>query len=369
MKPVGLFDRWSIDLMTHLPRSEDGYTNLLVCIESFSRHCELVPLRTQNAKELAEAVFNTIFCRFGAPLQIMSDCGRNLTSGVMKCLNDCFKVKHFKSAPYNPQSNGLVEQFNRTILKSFRLYCSNQKEWPNYLAPLQYAYRATSNVGDTKFSPFYTMYAKEMRLVCEPTFGGEQGMKTDVEAYLKELIPKVELINKVVQENTKDSQSKTQERYNRDAKDPGYQVGDKVLVEDKTRKIGENPKMRRKYSGPYLIISKCGSNTFKVRHCETEVALKGLIHADRLKRFVENKDEFYSKVREAQEMNKRQESGTHDGTTKVSPGGQEIQKRKRGRPRKEPPIEVQPDKQTADTWIPIKGIVQRRGVGRNAEFE
>ena len=58
------------------------------------------------------------FCRFSVPEQLHSGQGRQFESGVMQEVHVCRLLKIYKSrtTPYHPQSDGLVERFNWTLI-------------------------------------------------------------------------------------------------------------------------------------------------------------------------------------------------------------------------------------------------------------
>jgi hypothetical protein len=50
-----------------LPRTEDGYHHILICVDPFSKWCELIPLKTKSSEEVWNALYLNIFARFGVP--------------------------------------------------------------------------------------------------------------------------------------------------------------------------------------------------------------------------------------------------------------------------------------------------------------
>ena len=80
MEPAPPLDRFHIDLFGALKESKEGFRYILVCIDSFSRFPEMIPLKSTGAEELANALYNSIFTRCGAVSSILSDLGSNLTS-------------------------------------------------------------------------------------------------------------------------------------------------------------------------------------------------------------------------------------------------------------------------------------------------
>ena len=69
-----------------------------------------------EAITVAKCLVNGFICRFGVPEQLHSDQGRNFESKVIKNVCDLLQIRKTRMSPYHPQSDGLVERFNRTLL-------------------------------------------------------------------------------------------------------------------------------------------------------------------------------------------------------------------------------------------------------------
>ena len=74
-----------------------------------------MPTSGITAKDVAKFVFNHICCRFGVPLEIISDRGLGSRGDLVKVLMGKLGIKHRHSTPYYPQCNGLVEKVNGLI--------------------------------------------------------------------------------------------------------------------------------------------------------------------------------------------------------------------------------------------------------------
>jgi len=74
------------------------------------------------------------------------------------------------------------------------------------------------------------------------------------------------------------------------------QVGEKVLMKDPTTKIGECSKLKKRWKGPYMVVERSSDGlSYKLRHCETGKELRSHIHANRLKKFNDDRDAFFTK--------------------------------------------------------------------------
>ena len=110
-----IFERWGIDIVGPLPITREGNRYIVVAIDYFSRWPEARPLKTANAETVVTFIYEEIICRFGPPRILQSDRGTHFVNEVIRKLTKRFRVRHSLSSSYHPQSNGLVERFNKTL--------------------------------------------------------------------------------------------------------------------------------------------------------------------------------------------------------------------------------------------------------------
>ena len=64
---------------------------------------------------MAEVLVQQFVARFGVPLFLHSDRGRNFESTVFAEMCSLLGIHKTRTTPYHPQSDGMVERFNRTL--------------------------------------------------------------------------------------------------------------------------------------------------------------------------------------------------------------------------------------------------------------
>ena len=83
-----------------------------------------------RTKTIAEVFVREIVCKYGIPLKVHRDQGRNFDSKLIKELAQLARIRKTRTTPLHPQSNGQVEKQNRTILEYlFKYIHKNQTDW------------------------------------------------------------------------------------------------------------------------------------------------------------------------------------------------------------------------------------------------
>lgn len=145
-----------LDLVGPLPAvSEPGvgggtYRYLLTMIDRATRWVECVPLVDITAQSVAFAFLNGWVSRFGVPLYICTDQGRQFEAELFQCLSKMLGFTRLRTSSYHPQGNGFLERLHRSLKSILKA----RKE--NWLMSLPFALlglRAHPNV-DNGCSPF-----------------------------------------------------------------------------------------------------------------------------------------------------------------------------------------------------------------------
>ena len=129
--------------------TDSGHNQVLVMIDHFTKYAEAVPCITATAEETCDHLINTWIARHGCPMTFQSDNGTAFVGELTKELMRRSQVAQAHSTTYNPQTNGLVERQNRTLV-----YCSSyMTDWDRYLPQVMGAYNSTQH-STTEVSPY-----------------------------------------------------------------------------------------------------------------------------------------------------------------------------------------------------------------------
>ncbi|MCO5592499.1 hypothetical protein L7F22_046502 [Adiantum nelumboides] len=112
----GPFEKWGIDAIGPLPMAQSGKQYIIVGVDYMTRWTKAAATIRITAKDVAKFVFENI-CRFGTPLEIISDRGPGFRGDLVGELMEQLGISRRHTSPYYPQCNGLVEKVNGMICR------------------------------------------------------------------------------------------------------------------------------------------------------------------------------------------------------------------------------------------------------------
>ena len=153
-----------LDLVGPLPDSE-GYSYLLTIVDRYSRWMEAIPLQSITAKSCALVLLRHWISRFGVPASIVTDRGRQFTSGLWDELCRLLGISHSLTTSYHPQSNGMVERLHRTLKDRLisRASATGVNSWMDHLPFVLLGLRSTVRA-DAGCSPADLLYGSHLRV-------------------------------------------------------------------------------------------------------------------------------------------------------------------------------------------------------------
>ncbi|GFU91119.1 retrovirus-related Pol polyprotein from transposon 412 [Trichonephila clavipes] len=185
------FERIAFDILGPLPRTASGNKYLLVVIDYFTKWPEVYPIPDQEAPTVAEAVVQHWISRYGVPLQLHSDQGRNFVSAVLKGVCELLGIDKTKTTPLHPH----VPQRRS---RDYRIF----------------------TIPDA--------FGRDLRLPCDLLFGRPPDTPSSPEEYVQNLQARFEDVHNLARERIDLRTEKMKTRYDTKATGHQFKEGDKV---------------------------------------------------------------------------------------------------------------------------------------------
>lgn len=172
-------------------------------------------LPDHTAQTVADKFVTEFICKFGAPYRIHTDQGREFESELFSEICSLLGIAKSRTTPYHPQSDGMIERFNRTLQQMLAIFVDeNRTNWDDHLLYLMMAYRATVHLS-TKCTPNLVMLGKEITLPIDVLAGSPPMQHQHEECYnscVEWVRNSMEMSFSIVHDNLKSS-FKRQKRY------------------------------------------------------------------------------------------------------------------------------------------------------------
>ena len=152
------------------------------------------------------------------------------------------RIYKTRTTPGYPQSDGMVERFNGTLLNSLAMYTSNhQRDWEEYLHYVLVAYRSAVHES-TGVSPTKMMLGRDVWVPVDLVIQRPDDEIThNVPGYVKHLQGIMEEVHKEVRGTLGHSAARMKTYYDRKADGEVYQPGDAVLYHHRRVKKASPP--------------------------------------------------------------------------------------------------------------------------------
>ncbi len=184
-----------------------------------------------------------------------------------------------------PQSDGMVERFNRTLGTMLTAYSEkNQRTWDRYLALIMLAYRASVHASTGK-TPAEMMFGRQLTMPLQAMI--PQPDDTDDEmtsnSYVTDLRERLEEAHNEARHHLKKSAQYQKKNYDVRSSKRTFTVGDPVWVLRPTRKVGICSKLTSPWKGPCLVVERLDDVVYRVKMGRTTPPR--VFHVDRLKKY------------------------------------------------------------------------------------
>ena len=289
------FERIAIDIVGPLPVCrESGNRFILTVIDHCTHYPEAIPLVTHEASDVAKALVS-VFSRFGFPREILSDCGSEFMSTLMKIFMNDFNIKHIRTSPYHPATNGSCERFNGTLKTMIRALVDDFPDsWDQTLPWILFAYREVP-VETLGFSPFEMLFARSvpgpLSLLKDSLL--ENAVTSNKKSVVEFVLDMRERLRSTIDQAENFAQEQKQKSktwYDKKARARSFEPGHEILA---FLPLPGNP-LQAKYCGPYRILQKLGPVDYLI-DTPNRRKLQRVCHVNLLKPYCRRDEQLFPK--------------------------------------------------------------------------
>ena len=189
----------AVDIVGPFSPVQSGNNDVLVVSDYFTKWMEAFAIPNQEAVTVAE---EEVFCRFSIPEQLHSDQGRQFEGKLMQEVCKLLHIKKTRTTAYHPQSDGVVERLNRTLLSMLTATVHEHPgDWDKKLRLMCMAYN-TSVHQSTGFSPFFLLFGCQARLPVDLAYGTAPMEEKTTQEYVRNLRQTLEKAYSTVRNHT-----------------------------------------------------------------------------------------------------------------------------------------------------------------------
>ncbi|CAJ0920656.1 unnamed protein product, partial [Ranitomeya imitator] len=288
--PLPVADRpWEMvgmDFVVGLPKSR-GCSIIWVVTDHFSKMVHLVPLpRLPSARALAVLFMKHVFRLHGMPDKIVSDRGPQFASRFWRELCRLLSIELNLSSAYHPETNGLVERTNQTLVTYLRHFVSaRQDDWASLLPWAEFA--LNNAVADsTGQTPFLLNYGQHLRVPVPMPVSSTDSRVADWAVEARDIWDRTQDAIRASKERMRVSA----DTHRRPA--PVFAPGDLVwLSASNIRLRVESTKFAPRYIGPFKVLEQVNPVVYRLaippRLGITDTFHVSLLKPVRLSRFSE----------------------------------------------------------------------------------
>ena len=92
-----------------------GYNYIMTVADSFTRYIIAAPIRNKTAISVARVLVNEVLLKYGMPLTILTDQGREFQNELITEICRLMDIKRLKTTAYMPSTNGKIERWHRSL--------------------------------------------------------------------------------------------------------------------------------------------------------------------------------------------------------------------------------------------------------------
>jgi hypothetical protein len=259
----------------------DNNKYIYTAVDTFTRFIVAVPIRNKEAVTVANVMIKEIFLRWGLPLEVLTDQGKEFEAELNLALLKALSVVKLRTGPYTPSTNGMIESWHKVMHGLLnKVISESQRDWSRWLPYIVFCYNCTvhSSVG---FPPFLLQTGQNPRWCIDFLLSNIEESKQSVPEYTAGVLDTMHRTYALVRENLKARAEAACTWYDRTVKPRQFSAGQTVRVYCPRHFKGRSPKWQSFYKDVGIVEKRLNDVTYVV----TSSAWKNkkIIHANKLK--------------------------------------------------------------------------------------
>lgn len=271
-----IWETLAMDIVGPLSDTKEGFKYILVISDYATRFVITRPMKNQKASSVANIFVKDVLLEYGCPQRVLTDQGRNFVSNLVSDICKLFEIDQLRTTAYHPQTDGLVERFNKTMVDMLCSYVVESPEtWNDYLPYITAAYN-TSTHSSLKYSPYYLLYGRDANLATSLLPPSKIRVIRDSGDMAATMHKEWRTALAHASEYLANAKATQKWYYDANSYLTSFEVGDKVLLHEAVTK----GKFHMKWAGPFVILDKISDLTYRIQNEANSKIL--IVHVNRL---------------------------------------------------------------------------------------
>ncbi|KAG0873910.1 hypothetical protein G6F35_009332 [Rhizopus arrhizus] len=249
------------------PIEEEGneFKYMLVCVDYLTRWPIAAAVRDITALTTDRFLYNYLFMHHGIPSYLLTDRGTSFKAEYIDYILKKLECRHLITCAYRPQSNGMVERMNQTLVQTISKLKNDDrtpKYWNSYINAALFSIRTMIN-DSTRFTPAMLLYGYELRTPANwpaPRYDYVEGeIHEEVKRRTLEIDMYISRLRQDAVDSSNQKKEKMKKRYDQEVTEVRrFEIGDLVLMKDHTPK----DKFAYKWLGPFEVVKVNKNHTY-----------------------------------------------------------------------------------------------------------
>ncbi|GJU67178.1 putative reverse transcriptase domain-containing protein [Tanacetum coccineum] len=281
--PQWKWDNITMDFVTKLPKSSQGYDTIWVIVDRLTKSAIFIPMKeTDPLEKLARMYLKEVVTRHGIPVSIICDRDPRFASNFWRSLQKALGTSLDMSTAYHPQTDGQSERTIQTLEDMLRACVIDfGNGWVKHLPLVEFSYN-NSYHASIKAAPFEALYGRKCR---SPVCWAEVG---EVQLTGPEIVQ--ETTERIIQVKQRMQAARDRQKSYADLKRKSmeFEFGDKVMLKVSPWKgvvrFDKREKLNPRFVGPFKVIKRVGDVSYKLELPEELSRVHNTFHVSNLKK-------------------------------------------------------------------------------------